>query len=174
MAENQVVLGLFPDEAAADAAAESLKTWDKASAEVKLSAIGVLVLESEGALPVTHKMGQRSTKKGAGIGVILAIVAPPTLLAGAVGGGVLGSFHHKGLGLTVEDRQRIGKELTGGKAAVGVLVPTDEAGAVAGKLTELGGDVEAHDVSDEALTAVAEAAPESDATPEAEAPVPVG
>jgi uncharacterized membrane protein len=167
MAENQVILGLFADEAAADAAVESLKAWDKASDDIKFGAIGVLVLEEEGALPVTRKMGQRSSKKGAGIGLLLAVVAPPTLLAGVVGGGVLGSFHHKGLGLSDEDRRRIGAELVDGKAAVGVLVPTAEAGAVAGKLTELGGDVEAHPVSDEALEAAAAAAPE------VEAPVPV-
>ena len=166
MADNQVVLGLFADEAAADAAVESLKAWDKTSDEVKLGAIGVLVLDDAGTLK-THKMGQRSTKKGAGIGIVLAIVAPPTLLAGAVGGGVLGAFHHKGLGLTTEDSERIGAELVGGKAAVGVLVPTDEAGAIAGKLTELGGDVEAHVVTDEALEAAAEA------DPTAEVPAPV-
>jgi hypothetical protein len=76
-----------------------------------------------------------------------------------VGGGVLGAFHHKGLGLKAEDRERIGAELTGGKAAVGVLATADEAGAIAGKLAELGGDVETHDVTDEALEAVAAAAP---------------
>jgi len=166
VADNQVVLGIFADEAAADAAVESMKAWDVVSDDIKLGAIGVLVVDEKGALK-THKMGQRSTKKGAGIGLVLAIVAPPTLLAGVVGGGILGAFHHKGLGLTDEDKARIGGELVGGKAAVGILVPTVEAGAVAGKLTELGGDVEAHDVSDEALAAAAEAAPE------AEAPIPV-
>jgi len=88
MAENQVVLGVFADEAAADAAVESLKAWDKASDEVKLTSIGVLVLDDKGALK-THKMGSRSKAKGAGIGLLLAVVAPPTLLAGVVGGGVL-------------------------------------------------------------------------------------
>ena len=67
MAENQVVLGVFADEAAADAAVESLKAWDKASDEVKLTSIGVLVLDDKGALK-THKMGSRSKAKGAGIG----------------------------------------------------------------------------------------------------------
>ena len=167
MADNQVVLGLFADEASADAAVDELKAWDKASDDVKLGAIGVLVLDDKGALK-THKMGQRSTKKGAGIGLVLAIVAPPTLLAGVVGGGILGAVHHKGLGLSKEDSARIGAELVGGKAAVGVLVPTDEAGAIAGKLTELGGDVEAHDVTDETLAAVAEADPAAAETPAAE------
>jgi hypothetical protein len=168
MAENQVVLGVFADEAAADAAVEALKAWDKASDDVKLTSIGVLVLDEKGELK-THKMGSRSKAKGAGIGLVLAVVAPPTLLAGVVGGTVLGAFHHKGLGMNDADKTRIGAELTGGKAAVGVLATADEAGAIAGKLTELGGDVEAHDVSDEALVAVADAAPAEAEAPAAEA-----
>jgi hypothetical protein len=162
MAENQVVLGVFADETAADAAVVALKAWDKASDEVKLTSIGVLVLDEKGALK-TNKMGTRSKAKGAGIGLVLAIVAPPTLLAGVVGGAVLGAFHHKGLGMKTEDKARIGAELTGGKAAVGVLAKGDEADLIAGKLAELGGDVEAIDVTDEALEAVAEAAPEAPA-----------
>lgn len=160
MAENQVVLGVFADEAAADAAVVALKAWDKASDEVKLTSIGVLVLDEKGALK-TNKMGTRSKAKGAGIGLVLAIVAPPTLLAGVVGGAVLGAFHHKGLGMKTEDKARIGAELTGGKAAVGVLAKGDEADLIAAKLAELGGDVEAIDVTDEALEAVAVAAPEA-------------
>ena len=162
MAENQVVLGVFADEAAADAAVDSLKAWDKASDEVKLTSIGVLVLDDKGALK-THKMGSRSKAKGAGIGLLLAVVAPPTLLAGVVGGGILGAFHHKGLGMSDADKARIGAQLTGGKAAVGVLTTGAEAGAITGKLAELGGEVEAIDVTDEALEAVAEAAPEAPA-----------
>jgi hypothetical protein len=162
MADNQVVLGIFADEAAADAAVESLKAWDMATEEIKLGAIGVLVTDESGQIK-EHKLGARSGKKGAGIGLVLAVIAPPTLLAGIVGGGILGHFHHKGLGLTPEDRERITAELTNGKAAVGVLAPDAEAGAISGKLSELGGQVEAHEVSDEALAAVAEAAPAAEA-----------
>ena len=107
MSEKQLVLGIFADEAAADAAVASVKEWDKASEEVKLGAIGVLVVDDKGKLK-EHKMGQRSTKKGAGIGLVLAIVAPPTLIAGAIGGGILGALHHKGLGLSDADRERLG------------------------------------------------------------------
>jgi hypothetical protein len=163
MADKQVVIGIFADEVAADAAVESMKAWDQASDEVKLGAIGVLVLDDKGQIK-EHKLGSRSGKKGAGIGLVLAVIAPPTLLAGIIGGGVIGHFHHAGLGLSTEDRERIVADLTDGKAAVGVLAAEDEAGAIAGKLTELGGDVEAHTVTDEALEAVATAAP---AEPEA-------
>jgi hypothetical protein len=168
MAQKQVVLGLFADEAAADAAVMALKDWDKASDEIKLTAIGVLVVDDKGRIKV-HKLGKRSVGKGAGIGLVLAIIAPPTLLAGIVGGGVLGAFHHKGLGLTVDDQQRIGAELVGGKAAVGVLATDEEAGAISAKLAELGGTVEAVTVTDEALEAVAEAAPAATEAPAAEA-----
>lgn len=164
MANTQVILGIFADEAAADAAVETLKTWDKASAEIKLNAIGVLVVDEKGQIK-EHKLGKRSVGKGAGIGLVLAVIAPPTLLAGVVGGGILGAFHHKGLGLSAEDRERIGAQLKGGKAAVGVLAGADEAPAISAKLIDLGGKTEVHDVSDEALEAVAAAVPETTETP---------
>ena len=168
MAETRLVLGIFADEAAADAAVESLKSWDQVSDEVKLGAIGVLVVDEDGQIK-EHKLGARSTKKGAGIGVVLAVVAPPTLLVGLVGGGLLGRFHHKGLGLTQEDRERIRAALGAGKAAVGVLAPVAEAGTISAKLTELGGSAETHDVTDEALEAVVAAVPDADAAPDTEA-----
>jgi len=158
MADKTVVLAFFNDEVAADDAVESLKAWDKADDDIKLNAIGVLVLDENGQVK-EHKLGARSGKKGAGIGLVLAVIAPPTLLAGLVGGGVLGHFHHQGLGLNAEDRDRIVAELQGGKAAVGVLATGEQADAITGKLAELGGDVEAHEVTDEALDAVAAAAP---------------
>jgi hypothetical protein len=158
MADKQVIIGTFGNEAVADAAVESLKAWDQATELVTLSAIGVLVLDEDGQVK-EHKLGARSGKKGAGIGLVLAVIAPPTLLAGIVGGGILGHFHHQGLSLTMEDRERLIAELQGGKAAVGVLASGENAEAIAGKLTALGGDVEAHEVTDEALAAVAEAAP---------------
>jgi hypothetical protein len=164
MADQQIVLGIFADEAAADAAVESLKTWDQATADIKLGAIGVLVVDAEGQIK-EQKLGQRSGKKGAGIGLVLAVVFPPTLLAGVVGGGILGHFHHKGLGLSMEDRERITAELSGGKAAVGVLAAPSESTAISTKLTELGGTAEVHEVTDEALEAVAAAVPDAAEAP---------
>ena len=105
MGDKQVVLAIFPDEAAADAAAQSLKDWDKLDDDVKLNAIGVLVADENGKIK-THKLGRRSWGKGAGIGVVLAALTPPTLLAGALAGGVLGGLHHKGLGIDSDERDR--------------------------------------------------------------------
>ena len=158
MAGKSVVLAFFQDEAAADDAVESLKAWDKAAADIKLNAIGVLVLDDKGKLK-THKLGKRSVGKGAGIGLLLAVIAPPTLLAGVIGGGLLGAFHHKGLGLKAADRDRIAAQLSGGKAAVGVLVAPDEAIDVSAKLTELGGSAEVHPVTEEAVAEVETAVP---------------
>lgn len=78
-------------------------------------------------------------------------VHPIGLGVGLIGGGLLGALHHKGLGLDRADRERIGSELQGGKAAVGVLAPVSDADIVADKLTQLGGAAETRTVSDEAL-----------------------
>jgi len=146
MSNKTVVLAIFSDEAAADMAAASLKDTGVAKGD----AIGVLALNDKGELK-TDKVGKRSVGKGAGIGVAVALVTPVGLGAGLIGGGLLGTLHHKNLGLSEADRDRIGRELEGGKAAVGVLAPVSEASVVASKLTELGGTTEAHEVSDEAL-----------------------
>jgi len=153
-----VVLAFFKDEAAADDAVESLKSWDKADREVKLDAIGVMALDDKGKIK-THKLGKRSVGKGAGIGLVLAVIAPPTLLAGVIGGGLLGAFHHKGLGLKAADRERIASQLSGGQAAVGVLVNPAIAIDVSAKLSELGGTAEVHEVTEEAVAEVETAVP---------------
>jgi hypothetical protein len=156
--QQQLVLSIFDDEAAADSAAESLKNWDGYSFEMKMGPIGVLVLDEKGQIKET-KLGPRSTGKGAGIGLVLAIIAPPSLLVGLVGGGAIGHFRHKGIGLDQADRDRIVAELAGGKAAVGVMALPRQAQVISETLTDLGGKPEVFDVSDEALEAVAAAAP---------------
>jgi hypothetical protein len=46
---------------------------------------------------------KRSAGKDAGIGAVAALVTPVGLVAGLVGGGLLGSLHHKNLGLDNAD-----------------------------------------------------------------------
>jgi uncharacterized membrane protein len=169
MAVHQMVLAFFADEAAADAAAKSLLTWEKKN-DVMPRPVGVLVADENGRIK-EHRLGTRSSKMGAGIGAVLAVIAPPTVLAGMVGGAILGHFHHKGLGLTDADRERIAAELAGGRAAIGVLVDEDpEAAMISNKLAELGGTPEVHEVTEEALEAIAAAAPpEPEAAPSPEA-----
>jgi uncharacterized membrane protein len=174
---KELVLAFFENEAAADAAVDAVKQWDKASKEIKLGAIGILVKDDKGKIK-THKLGKRKTGTGA---VIFALAAALTggasLLAGAVFGGIVGSFFRKGLGLSKDELASIGGKLDGGKAAVCILAAPDEAAAVAAKLTELGGATESHELSEEvaqeAETAAAEmpeAEAEEGAVAEAEAP----
>ena len=157
MAKKQVVLAYFADEAAADAAVESLKAWDKIDDQVKLNAIGVLVLDEAGKVKA-QKLGRRTVGKGAGIGLLLALVTPLGLGAVIAGAG-FGALHPKGLGLKSEDRERIAAELAGGKAAVGVLVEDFEAPSVSEKLGELGGTLETVQVTDEAIAEADASAP---------------
>jgi uncharacterized membrane protein len=156
MANKHVVLAIFKDEASADVAAESLQNSGVAHGD----AIGILVLNEKGEVK-TEKVGKHSVDMGAdigrglamgaGIGLVLTLITPIGFVVGLVGGGLLGALHHKGLGLDRADRERIGRELEGGKAAVGVLAPTSEASSVADELTRLGGVTEIHAVAEEAL-----------------------
>jgi uncharacterized membrane protein len=160
MASKELVLAIFESEADADAAAEALKRWDDASDDIKLKSTGILVLDEKGNLK-TDKVGRRSTGKGAGIGVILAMATPIGLAAGVIGGAALGALHHKGLGVQQADRDRLGQELNGGKAAVGTVVDSSQAEALSAKLAELGGTPESHEINDEAMAEVDAAAEEA-------------
>ncbi len=169
---KELVLALFADEASADHAVNEIKNWDKASDDVKLGAIGVLVKDEKGKIK-THKTGSRKTKGGAVLGVLLGIVSGGvTLLGGLIGGAVLGSLFHKGLSISKDEQAKLSSELDAGKAAVGLMVDAAEAELVKAKLIELGGAPEVYDVSDEAVeqaAAQAEAAP-ADAAPAQDAP----
>jgi hypothetical protein len=151
---SRVVLAIFPDEAAADAAAASLRSRRVAKGD----AIGVLVLDEHGEIK-TEKVGSHSAGKGAGIGLVLGLLGPVGLVAGTVGGSVLGLLHHKNLGLKGDDHDRIAEALKGGKAAVGVLAGASEHLSVEAALDALGGDVEMHLIDEEALDAAAAAIP---------------
>ena len=160
MSEKQVVLAIFPDEAAADTAVEALKTWSKSEDE-KIDAIGVLCLDEQGHVK-DHKLGKATVGKGAGIGLALAMLTPVGLAAGIVAGGVLGALHKKGLGLTDDNRDQLAASLKDGKAAVGVLVEPHEADDLYAKLTELGGTVQLLAVSEATLDEAASHFPSID------------
>lgn len=151
MAKNQLVLAFFENEAAADAAVESLKKWGKANKEIKNGAVSVLVKDEQDKIK-THKLGKRKTKTGALVGALVGVISGGvTVIGGAIVGGILGSFFHKGLGLSKEDIARIDGELSGGKAAVCILAKPKEVEDITAKLTKLGGQPEAHKVTDDAL-----------------------
>jgi uncharacterized membrane protein len=158
MAKSQLVLAFFENEAAADAAVDGLKKWSKAGKEIKRDAVSVLVKDEQGRIK-EHKLGKRKTKTGALAGALVGVLSGGvTLVGGAIVGGILGAFFHKGLGLSKEDLARIDGELTSGKAAVVILAKPGEVENVTAKLTKLGGTTEAHKVSDEAIEQAVNAA----------------
>ena len=163
MSKKQLVLVYFGNEGAADEAVNAVKQWDKATKEIKLGAIGILVKDKDGKVK-THKVGKRNTGVGAILGVIAAVLSGGiSLLGGIVGGGVIGALFHKGLGISKDQMAKIDGYLNDGKAAVGVLVKADEVEAVTTKLTELGGmAAESYEVSEEV---VEEAVAASEAEP---------
>ena len=153
MSDKRLVLAIFDNESLADYAVASLKQWDKDDKRINMSAIGILALDENGQLK-SQKMGRRSTRKGAGIGAVLAVVTPIGLAAGIVGGGLVGALHRKGLGLDEQYRDRIANELMDGKAAVGVLAEPEDSAQIMDWMVQLGGKPEAHTVSEAALNPV--------------------
>lgn len=151
MSDKQLVMAFFENEGAADLAAENIKIWDKDNKDVKLGAIGVMVKDDKGKIK-TDKLGQRQTKLGAVLFAIAGLLSGGlTVIGGAIFGGILGSFFHKGLGMSKEDLASIDGELDNGRAAVGVLVEPEDEGAVADKLADLGGESQSYTVTEEAL-----------------------
>ncbi len=167
---TKLVIAIFDNESAAQTAAENLKAWDKANDDVKAGAVGVLIADGKGGIK-QDLVGPHATGKGATIGAILGLIAAiPTgglsllggVLGGGVGGGIVGAFFHKHLGLSEEERNRLAKEITDGRAAVGVLVGADEADAFAAKLTELGGKPQSYEVTQEGVETAAAAVTQAD------------
>ena len=100
------------------------------------------------------------------LGIIATILSGRiALLAGVVGGavlgGIVGTFVHKGLGISHEDLKRIGDHLDVGRAAVGVMIEKEEVSVTSDELTKLGGKIETYEVSAEALWDATKAAAEA-------------
>src|SRR6266702_8936705 len=102
MADRTLVLAIFDNEAAADSAAGALKDSGLTSTD----AMGVLAVAATGKLK-EEKVGARSTGKGAGIGAALFLLGPAAIGVGVLGGAAAGALHHKGLGLSDADRERL-------------------------------------------------------------------
>ena len=158
MSDKQLVMAFFADEDTADAAVKELKQWDKDSKDVKLGAIGVLVKNDKGKIK-THKVGKRKTALGAILFALVGVLSGGlTVIGGALFGGIIGSFFHKGLGMSKEDLAKIDGDLDDGKAAVAALVEPEEGDVVAAKLADLGGEPQAYTVTEEAVDHAEEAA----------------
>jgi uncharacterized membrane protein len=163
MADNkndQLVVAYFDSKDQAEQAADALKSWDKASEDIKLGALAVVSKNDKGKVETT-KMGPRNTGKGAVIGVIAG--AAVGLLTGGlsiVGGAILGTalgagagaLSKQGIGLTQEDMDQMKSEVDAGHAALLVMVDAAEVADTTAELTRLGGKAQAREVAPEAVT----------------------
>ena len=166
MSSQTLVLALFADQAEAEDAVETIQRWAKRTHSAKLSAISVIVKDEEGKIK-THNLRSRK-REGAvlfGLGAFLTGGATIGLglIGGALVGGGIGSFFHKGLKISEEDKERLNQELDSGKAAVGIMVKEGEASEVAAELVLLGGQTDTYEVPDEVVTEIESAI---EATPE--------
>ena len=167
MASQQLVLAMFEDEAQADVAAEAVQNWATRTERAELSAVGVIVKDEKGKIK-THKLGHSRAGGGAVIFGLAAFLTGGLAIGfGAIGGALLGtgigSWFHKGLKISKEEKERLNQDLDGGKAALGVMVKEGEASEVAAELVALGGQAETYEVSEEMMEeiqAVASAADE--------------
>jgi uncharacterized membrane protein len=182
-AAELAVIAYFDSAGQAEQAAQDLMSWDKANDDIKLGAIGVLTKNDEGKLQ-TKNLSSRNTGKGAKIGMGLGALAAvfsggltliPTAIAGAAGGGLVGSLSKKGLGMSDEDLQQLSAQLDGGHAAILVMCDDPDVDATEAQLSASGGTVRrpADAVSSDALqqaSQAAGAAPDAPAGPAAPAP----
>jgi len=146
MSDKTLIISIFDSEETADLVAARLKNYDL----IEHDAVGIMALDGGGALKI-DKIGARSSGKGVGVGAALWILGPVGMAAGLAGGALVGHLHHKGLGLDEADRDRITKELQGGRAAVGVLTSADKVAPIVAQMDVAGGTTETHATSDEAL-----------------------
>ena len=146
---ERAVTAYFDSAEQAEQAARDLMDWDKADDEIKLGAIGVLTRDDQGKLK-TKNLSSRNTGKGAkvgmGLGALAAVLSGgltliPTAVGGAVGGGLVGSFSKKGLGLSDDDLQQLNAQLAEGHAALLVLCDDPEVEATTARLVASGGEV---------------------------------
>lgn len=146
MSHKELILAVFPDESAADAAAESLKD----SGITLGDAMGILVLDEDGKLKV-DKVGARSWGVGAGVGTILLFLGPAVLGVGIIGGTLAGGLHHKKLGMSDEEKDRLHADLAGGKAALGIMSAPPDSETISAMLTQLGGELSSYTVPEQVL-----------------------
>jgi len=160
MSENKnenVVIAFYASEEAAETTVDYLKTWDKASDDIKLGAVGIMVATPDGKIK-TH-VG-RKAGKGAKTGAIVGIIAGVftgglTVIGGLVGGSLLGgatgAFFKKSTNLTEDEMNKIVEELKSGKVAVVVTCDDHEVAATKDHLAMSGGTVWTYEVPAEAL-----------------------
>lgn len=151
---DNVVVALFPNREAAEAARTQLQAWDKADESVKLGHMGIIT--KEGGKVKTRV--PRNWGKGMVVGAVAALLTPIGLIGGVAAGGAVGSFFKKDLNLTKEEAQKIGDHLDEGGAALIVTLDEAEIQPATDQLVSYGGTVRTYIVPTEDLQTVHEAA----------------
>lgn len=148
MADNEnksVVVGQFESEEKAHAAADQMKSWDKASKEISLGAMQVMFMK-DGKVE-SKAAGSRKTGSGAKWGAIVGVVAGIfsgglTLLAGAaygaIAGGLLGSLKKAGLKISDAELQKVQIWLDQGSALLVVMCDEGEMAPTEAQLKTIG------------------------------------
>ncbi len=164
---NKLVVGYYVNSAAAEAAAEDLKAWNKADDAIKLGAIAVLTIDPKTGELKAEDVGQRNTRSGAlwgtAIGAVVGILSGgigfiPGLLLGAGGGAAIGAMGHKQVGMSDEEHAEMVDRLRSGGAALAVMADDFEVEPLKAEMAEIGGYVKDYDVPEETAGAVTAAA----------------
>ena len=166
---DNVVVAVFEDQAAAEVAVDKLKQWDKAAKDIKLGAIGLLYKEGENVKSVIGNQSGRGLRVGALVGVIGGVLTGGVGLlggaaAGGLAGGALGSFFAKSLNLNEAECNALGMELDLGKAAVVVTVDDYEITPTRLNLEHAGGVAKVYVVPTDAVDDAAKALTDKDVT----------
>jgi len=154
---EHVVIAFFPDQPAADKAADALQRWDDADDEIKLGAFGLLAMMDG---KIMARRG-RKTGKGAGVGAIMGVIAGVltdfVTLGGLIGGGAstgpIGAFLKDSLHMTKAEIEKLAPELSAGKVALVVTCDDYEVEPTQAQLNSLGGNVRGYPVPSTALAA---------------------
>ena len=161
---EQIVVAFFADADAADGAAASLQAWDEANDDIKLGALGRLVV-SDGKLEA-KRYGAGRTTRGALVGGALGVLAAGvtgglSLLAGALGGGLVGGVTGKltagSFGISDDTAEKLKQHLQDSGAALVVHCDHAELSPTMHELKRLGGTVFSLGVSEKVLNAVHQA-----------------
>jgi len=167
---RNLIIAYFPTAYKAEQAADNLRSWDKATDNIKLGGIGIITEDEEGKLK-TRKVGARAAGTGAKWGTILGVTAGIlsggiTLIGGAVvglaAGSVAGALFHKHIGMEDNDKERLLQHLKGGGAALAVMADDEEVNPTKDELARLDGEVESYFVPDETVDELETAAGDAD------------
>lgn len=142
---TNVLVTYFDSLAAAEAAAEAIRNWDKATKEIQLGAVGVMYKDADG--EVQTQLARRTgdgVKVGAMLGAAVGLFSRKrsilgSALTGAAVGGVAGHFMKVSLGLSDEEAAEIGRHLDHGEAVVVVTCDDGEVVETKGFLSGQGG-----------------------------------